>query len=117
MNLWLLNLLYALITAFGTLAWGLCIKDVGQITFSFESFLRLAFNKYFILMCGLAGSSLFFKYMVLEKMGVMSGTFFMALSAISLILVSWFILGERPTYTVWIGIVFVFVGTLLLGKQ
>lgn len=117
MNVWLLSIIYALVNVFVTLAWGLCIKDVGQITFTFESLIKLAFNKYFIAMAGLAASALFFKYVVLEKLGVLSGSFFLGLSIIPLIFVSWFLLGERPTPLTWIGIALVVLGTFLIGKQ
>jgi drug/metabolite transporter (DMT)-like permease len=115
-TLWLVNIAVALLATINTVAWGFCIKEVGDPKPSIEFLIRLVFNKWFILAMVSAFTASILSYIVLQRMGVLAGRFFLALQMITIILVAYLVLGERLSLWKWIGIAFIIVGVILLDK-
>jgi drug/metabolite transporter (DMT)-like permease len=116
-TLWLVNIVTALLAAVNTVAWGFCIKEVGDPKPSIEFLVRLAFNKWFILAMASAFTTSILSYIVLQRMGVLAGRFFLTLQMISTILAAYLVLGERLSLWKWIGMATIMVGVILLGKD
>jgi len=114
--LWLLNLAIALLSAINAIAWGFCVREVGEPQLSFEFLLRLALNKWFILAMASAFAAALLSYAVLREMGVLVGRFFLSLGYIATILACVFVLHERIAPIQWIGILLILVGVIILGR-
>jgi drug/metabolite transporter (DMT)-like permease len=115
--LWLVNMAVALLAAINTIAWGFCIREVGDPKPSIEFLIKLAFNRWFILAMASALTASILSYIVLQRMGVLAGRFFLTLQMVTTILVAYLVLGERLSLWKWIGIVTIMVGVVLLGKD
>jgi len=115
--LWLVNIAVALLAAVNTIAWGFCVREVGDPKPSIGFLIRLAFNKWFIVAMASAFTASILSYIVLQRMGVLAGRFFLALQMISTILAAYIVLRERLSLWKWIGIATIVVGVILLGKD
>jgi drug/metabolite transporter (DMT)-like permease len=114
--LWLVNVIIALLATLNTVAWGFCVREVGDPELSVYFLFKLMFNKWFILAMTSAFTASIISYIVLQKMGVLAGRFFLATQMVAIVLVAYFILGERLTPWQWIGIIAVMAGVILLGR-
>jgi undecaprenyl phosphate-alpha-L-ara4N flippase subunit ArnE len=115
--LWLVNIAVALLATINTIAWGLCIKEVGDPKPSIEFLAKLILNKWFVLAMASAFTASILSYIVLQKMGVLAGRFFLALGIITTILVGTLVLGEKLTLREWAGIALIMVGVFLIGNN
>jgi undecaprenyl phosphate-alpha-L-ara4N flippase subunit ArnE len=115
--LWLVNIAVALLVAVNTVAWGLCIREVGEPKLSIEFLAKLILNKWFVLAMASAFTASILSYIVLQKMGVLAGRFFLALGIITTILVGTLVLGEKLTLREWAGIALIMVGVFLIGNN
>ena len=113
--MWMLNVIIIFLVGVNVLAWGYCIKDVGLPVFSLEFLLKLTFNKFFITAMVTAFIAALLKYSVVQRMGVFRGTYFLLTSSIVVVLVSYFILGEKLTFLHCLGVVLVLSGVYILG--
>jgi len=116
LQLWTINILVALLTALNAIAWGFCIREIGDPQLSLSFILKLLFNRWFILAMTSALTASLLSYMVLRKMGVLVGRFFLSLGAIATILACTLVLGETLKIREWIGIAFIIVGIILIGR-
>jgi len=114
--LWLVNILVAALATINAIAWGYCVREVGEPQLSLEFMFRLAFNKWFVLAMLSALASALLSYVILRRMGVLVGRFFLSLGYISTILACVFVLRERVSPLQWIGVLLIFVGVLLVGR-
>jgi len=112
---WILNVAIAALAALNAIAWGYCIRDIGDPQLSISFLFRLVFNKWFIVAMASAFLAALLSYIVLKEMGVLAGRFFLTIQLVAVILATTFILGERPGARVWIGILMVIVGVILIG--
>lgn len=114
--LWLVNIAVALLAVINTIAWGFCVREVGDPKPSIEFLIRLAFNKWFILAMASAFTASILSYIVLQRMGVLAGRFFLTLQMIATILAAYIVLGERLPPWRWVGVLMIFTGVVLIGK-
>jgi len=112
---WVLNVAIAALSAVNAVAWGYATKEVGDPQLSMEFLFRLVFNKWFIIAMASAFLAALLSYVVLRDMGVLAGRFFLTIQLVAVILATTFILGEKPSARVWIGILMVIVGVILIG--
>ncbi|MEN3048397.1 MAG: hypothetical protein ABDH63_06425 [Candidatus Caldarchaeales archaeon] len=115
-NHWYVGLVIAVLVGLNTLFWGLTLKEVGAPEVSLRFLFTLFFNKWFILAMLTGFTVAVLSYWVYGDLGVMLGRFFLSLSILSMMLVGTLVLGERPTLEQWIGVAFIVVGALLLGR-
>lgn len=115
-RIWVVNILYAVLSAINAIAWGYAVKTVGEPEFSLSFLLKLVFNKYFILAMAVAFTAAVLSYVVLKEMGVLAGRFFLSLNVVATILACTLVLGERLGLTEWLGIVLITAGVLLIGR-
>jgi len=113
--IWLVNIAVAVLSALNAVAWGFCIREVGDPQLSISFLFRLVFNKWFIVAMTSAFIAALLSYIVLKEMGILAGRFFLTIQLVTVILASTFILGERPSARVWIGILMVVAGVILIG--
>jgi drug/metabolite transporter (DMT)-like permease len=107
----------AFLATVNTVAWGLCIREVGDPKPSIEFLIRLALNKWFLLAMASAFTASILSYIILQRMGVLAGRFFLTLQIVATILVAYLVLGERLSLWKLIGIATIMVGVILLGKD
>lgn len=115
--LWLVNVAVALLAAINTIAWGFCVREVGDPKPSIEFLIRLAFNKWFIIAMASAFTASILSYIVLQRMGVLAGRFFLATQTVSTILVAFIVLGEKLSLWKWIGVALIIVGIVMIGGE
>ena len=114
-RLWIVNVVVALLAVVNTVSWGFCIREVGDPQLSVGFLLKLTFNKWFIIAMASAFVVALLSYIILNKLGVLAGRFFLTLQLVAITLTATFVLGERPSITTWIGIVLIIVGVGLMG--
>lgn len=114
---WYLAFLISVLVGLNTLFWGYVVKEVGSPALSPGFFYALFFNKWFILAMVTGFTVAVLSYWVFSKMGVMLGRFFLSLSLLSIIIVGYFVLRESVSYEQWLGVVFVIIGILLIGRM
>lgn len=114
--LWLVNMVVAILAAINAIAWGYCVKEVGDPKPSLNFLLRLVFNRWFIAAMASAFTASLLSYAVLREMGVLAGRFFLALQTVAVVIACTIVLGESPTLREWVGAVIIVIGLLLLGK-
>ncbi len=115
--LYAINIILALVSAFGIFCWGKVIKEVGAPIFTLKFFLSLFLNKYYIMAITSALFSSVLRFSVLKKMGVLSGFFFLSLGFVFTILTAVFILGEKASFRSWIGIGLIVIGIIVVGSK
>jgi len=113
--IWVLNILVALLAAINAIAWGYTIREVGDPQLSLSFLLKLVFNKWFILAMVSAFTASLLSYVVLRRLGILAGRFFLTLQLVAVILVALFVLGERPRPSVWMGVALIIAGVWLVG--
>jgi drug/metabolite transporter (DMT)-like permease len=116
LQLWIINILVALLAALNTIAWGYCIKEVEDPELSINFLFKLIFNKWFIMAMIFAFTASILGYAVLQKMGVLAGRFFLAIQSIAIVLTASLVLGERLSISQWLGIILIIVGVILIGR-
>lgn len=116
LKLWVISLVYAVLSAVNAIAWGYAVRTVGEPAFSLSFLLRLVFNKYFIIAMAVAFTAAVLSYVVLREMGVLAGRFFLSLNIVATIIACTLVLGERLSLTDWVGIALVTAGVLLIGR-
>jgi len=114
--MWILGLIIALLAAINAICWGFAIREVGDPQLSLDFLFRLAFNKWYVLALASALVASFLSYAVLREMGVLAGRFFLSLSMVTTVLACVLVLGEKPTLKELIGMAFIMVGMVLIGR-
>jgi drug/metabolite transporter (DMT)-like permease len=114
--LWLVNIAVALLAAINTVAWGFCVREVGDPKPSIEFLIRLVLNKWFILAMASAFTASILSYIVLQRMGVLAGRFFTSLSMVATMLAGVLILKEKFDSLSLIGMALIIIGAILIGK-
>jgi drug/metabolite transporter (DMT)-like permease len=115
--LWLVNVAVALLAAVNTVAWGFCIREVGDPKLSIEFLTKLVFNRWFIVAMASAFTASILSYIVLQRMGVLAGRFVLTTQMVATTLAAYIVLGERLSLWSWIGIALIIAGTLLVGVR
>jgi len=116
LDLWMLNVVIALLSAINTIAWGFVIRELGDPKLTIEFVIRLVFNKYFILAMVSAFAASVLSYVILREFGVLAGRFFLSLSTVAIIIASIIVLGESYDLKTWIGVSLIIIGSLILGR-
>jgi len=114
-RLWIVNVVAALLAVVNTVSWGFCIREVRDPQLSVDFLLKLIFNRWFIIAMISAFVVALLSYIILNKLGVLAGRFFLTLQLVAITLTATFVLGERPSITTWIGIILIIVGVGLVG--
>jgi drug/metabolite transporter (DMT)-like permease len=73
-------------------------------------------NKWFVIAMASAFTAAMLSYIVLQRMGVLAGRFFLATQTVATILVTYIVLGERLSLWKWIGIALIVIGVVFVGK-
>ncbi|MEM1983069.1 MAG: hypothetical protein QXZ63_05345 [Sulfolobales archaeon] len=116
LDLWMLNVVIALLSAINTIAWGFVIRELGDPKLTIEFVIRLVFNKYFILAMVSAFAASVLSYVILREFGVLAGRFFLSLSTVAIIIASIIVLRESYDLKTWIGVSLIIIGSLILGR-
>jgi len=116
LNLWILGVIIALLSALNTIFWGYCIRDLGDPQLELSFLFKLVFNKWFILAMGTSFVAAVLSYAVLRQIGILAGRFFLSLGIVAMVLACTLVLGERPTWIEWIGILLIMIGVTLIGR-
>ena len=66
LNLWILGVIIALLSALNTIFWGYCIRDLGDPQLQLSFLFKLVFNKWFILAMGTSFVAAVLSYAVLR---------------------------------------------------
>jgi drug/metabolite transporter (DMT)-like permease len=106
----------AFLSAINTVAWGLCIREVGDPKPSIEFLIRLVFNKWFIPTMASEFTASILSYIVLHRMDVLTGIFFLSIQMIAMILTAYLVLRERLPLRKRVGVLMIFTGVVLIGK-
>jgi len=115
-TLWVVSLAVAALAALNAVAWGLCVREVGDPQLSLGFLVRLVFNVWFILAMASAFIAAILSYIILRKMGVLAGRFFLSLQLVATILACVFVLREKISPLQWLGIILILTGVALLGR-
>ena len=115
--LWVIGVAVALLSALNAIFWGYCVREVGDPSLSPSFLFKLMFNKWFILAMASAFVVSLLSYVVLRKIGILAGRFFLTLQLVAVILASTLILGERPSIRVWMGVTLVVAGVSIIGLE
>lgn len=114
--MWALGVAIALLAAINAVFWWYCIREVGDPQMTMSFLFKLTFNKWFILALASAFAASLLSYAVLSALGVIAGRFFLTIQMVAIVLTGVFVLGERPSWEQWAGIVLIIAGGLLLGR-
>src|SRR5579864_3473284 len=93
-DLWLSNGIACLIVVINAFCWGRIKKSLGQFRFNIPFVMKLALNKFFILILVLGILNAFTTYMGQSVLGVASGQFFYYFGSPIIMLASYFYTGE-----------------------
>jgi len=111
----IINLIFSVAAAVGTVALGLAFKEFGAFKFSIPYLWSLATNKWFILALVFGFGSVFLRYAILKVQGVAQSSYYLQTSLIAVLLLSHFVLGEQFGIKSWIGAILILIGAFIIG--
>lgn len=114
--LWILNVFIAILSAINAISWGYAVRDVGEPYLSLHFVLKLLFNKFFILAMASAFTAALLSYIVMSRMGILVGRFFLSIQIVAMMLACTVVLGEKLTLREWLGVLLIITGVLVIGK-
>lgn len=117
MFLVLINIIFAIVAAAGTISLGLAFREMGTFRFTAPYFFSLVINKWFISATLLGFGSIFLRYAILKAQGVAQSSYYLQTSLIAVYLLAYFVLGEQFTIKAGIGSVLILAGATLIGVR
>jgi drug/metabolite transporter (DMT)-like permease len=112
-----INIVFAIVAAIGTIALGLAFRELGAFKMSMPYFWSLVTNKWFLLSLVLGLSSIFLRYAILKMQGVAQSSYYLQTSLIAVYALAYLVLGEQFTIKAGIGAFFILVGAFLIGVK
>ena len=110
-----INIVFVIAAAIGTVALGLAFRELGAFKLSIPYFCSLATNKWFVLALLLGFGSVFLRYAILKVQGVAQSSYYLQTSLIAVLLLSHFVLGEQFSIRAGVGIILVLIGSFFIG--
>lgn len=112
-----INIVFGIVAAFGTISLGLAFRDLGAFKLSIPYIWSLIINKWFLVAIILGFGSIFLRFAILKSQGVSQSSFFLQTSLIAVYVLAYFILGEQFTFKAWIGAILILIGAFLIGMK
>ncbi len=112
-----INVVFAIAAALGTVALGLAFRELGVMKPNLPYMWSLVINKWFIVAVTLGFGSVFLRYAILRVQGVAQSAYFLQTSLIAVYLLAHFVLGEQFTPKAWVGVAMILVGSSLMGVR
>jgi drug/metabolite transporter (DMT)-like permease len=113
----IINIIFAVAAAIGTVALGLAFRDLGAMKFSLPFFWSLITNKWFIISVVLGFGSVFLRFAILKAQGVAQSSYYLQTSLIAVYILAYFVLGEQFTLKAGIGAILILGGAFLIGVR
>jgi drug/metabolite transporter (DMT)-like permease len=110
-----INLVFAIAAAVGTVSLGLAFRQLGSLKLSPHYFVSLATNRWFFLAVVLGFGSVFLRYAILKIQGVAQSSFYLQTSLVAVAALAYFVLGEQFTLKTAAGAALIMVGAFLIG--
>jgi drug/metabolite transporter (DMT)-like permease len=111
----IINVVFAVAAAIGTVALGLAFRELGSLKMTGPYMLSLATNKWFIVSVVLGFGSIFLRFAILKVQGVAQSSYYLQTSLIAVYALAYFVLGEQFSVKAGVGAVLILAGAFLIG--
>lgn len=94
--LWILSISIAILSAINAISWGYAVRDISEPYLSLHFVLKI-FNKFFILAMVSVFTATLLNYIVMSRMSILVGRFFLSIQIVAMMLACTIVLEERLT--------------------